>query len=297
MFLLEEPESFLHADVLVKQAIELSSIDWLNNIQLFVTTHSPLFLAKSRQNMNFINWTLLENSNVSISKKLNEWTENDIKQIGIFLGDPNFEVYFYSSAKEKMFFLEDKKELTRKLFVDNGINVVKGLNGTPEVRKYIEVLVDNSSLLSSESFFLADKDNGFDKDLKHLIHGKKVTKYNYFDLYSLSKNVKLLLTKENKTVEDFFDEWVQYVNDCYEKLYKDDHIELSKIEDYLTPVYVELRRKTDLDKDGVISRIKNNDEVKRYFWGLVEKNNYQYKKEIIEELNRILSPSTTLEKK
>ena len=70
IWLIEEPESFLHADLIAKLTLELNSEKWLGNIQMMISTHSPILLAGSRIAEEKITWTILENYSIKNNKKV-----------------------------------------------------------------------------------------------------------------------------------------------------------------------------------------------------------------------------------
>ena len=97
LWLLEEPESFLHVDLLANLAKQLNSEKWLNNIQMLVSTHSPVLLAGSRVAKDRINWSVLLDRGKLYNKLTTEYTDEEIKEIGKIMGDPNFFAYFLAA--------------------------------------------------------------------------------------------------------------------------------------------------------------------------------------------------------
>ena len=134
IWLLEEPESFLHADLVFKLGKQLNSRHWLDNIQMIVSTHSPIILASSRLAEGRIQWILLHQHAVEKNKKIEYWSTDEIVDIGSRMGDSNFDVYFNASLTyEDLIFLEDKKDITKEAFTNCGIKITKSLGGVGEV--------------------------------------------------------------------------------------------------------------------------------------------------------------------
>lgn len=72
IWLVEEPETFLHADIALKIGLMLSSKEWLSNIQIIATTHSPLILAASSQNKENTTWTLMNTFSKVFTKEVSK---------------------------------------------------------------------------------------------------------------------------------------------------------------------------------------------------------------------------------
>jgi len=94
IWLLEEPESFLHAELIIKLSKDLTSDDWLENLQLLVTTHSGLLLASSMNGRKKIIWNLLDNYQIKESFDPIALDYALVDRIGSIMGDSNFDVFF-----------------------------------------------------------------------------------------------------------------------------------------------------------------------------------------------------------
>lgn len=68
IWLIEEPESFLHADLISKIADQFNSEDWLSNIQFVISTHSSILLAKSHVREGAVMWHSMRDGIVKKSK-------------------------------------------------------------------------------------------------------------------------------------------------------------------------------------------------------------------------------------
>jgi len=141
VWLLEEPESFLHADMIIKLSKDLTSNEWLENIQLLLTTHSGLMLANSLNIKNNILWNVLTKHQLKSSYNPSTINDQKINEIGKIMGDPDFEVYF--NVNKTPIFIEDTSSvLINKLEQEN--IYVKGLDGIDEIKKYLTVLESNN---------------------------------------------------------------------------------------------------------------------------------------------------------
>ncbi|MGB7792381.1 MAG: AAA family ATPase, partial [Terrimicrobiaceae bacterium] len=139
IWLLEEPESFLHTDIAVKLGDLLASDEWLKSIQMVVSTHSPVILACSRRNAERARWVTLDAHAVAQQKRVDAITDGDIEKVGIMMGDTNFDAYFSASQRGPLFFIEDIRPLTKAKIEEAGIPVTKALEGTSAVKKYVDV--------------------------------------------------------------------------------------------------------------------------------------------------------------
>lgn len=173
IWLLEEPETFLHAEICIKLGSLLASDEWLNNIQMFITTHSPLILATSRRNEKNVKWITVESHIVKDQTKVDTVTASQISKIGQMMGDAYFEEYFTAAQPGPLVFLEDSRLLTKKKVEEINISITKGLNGTPEVKRYVELFLTVKDVISKCAIFILDNDEGLDS-LESFIKGKRV---------------------------------------------------------------------------------------------------------------------------
>lgn len=169
VWLLEEPESFLHTDIAVKLGNLLASDEWLESIQMVVSTHSPVILASSRKNADRARWITMDAHAVLEQRRVDAITDGDIDTIGKMMGDPNFDAYFTASQRGPLMFIEDSRPLTKTKLEEVGISVTKALEGTSVVKKYIEVFRTVFGIVPHKAFFLLDNDKGvkeFGNDLR-----------------------------------------------------------------------------------------------------------------------------------
>ncbi len=114
IWLLEEPESFLHADLIAKFAAQMNSELWLRNIQMLVSTHSPIILAASRLGEKSIIWNLINEYRLKEGKGVDEWSPEQIEDIGKIMGDANFHVYFNAAKRGPLYLLKTLENLRRQ---------------------------------------------------------------------------------------------------------------------------------------------------------------------------------------
>lgn len=291
VWLLEEPESFLHADLALKFAKELNSDPWLQNIQMIISTHSPLILATSRLGKEKIRWNLLQNQRLDKSKLVDEWSEKEIQNIGKIMGDVNFYSYFLASTKEPLVFIEDTKEITATRYQEAGVAITRRLRGITEVSRYIEVYSD-IEILDQPAYFIVDADRGRD-EISRFIENKKVIKEVYgFKKYKIATNIFVITLPEGESCENLFDEFENHLKECVNKLW-DTKTWKSKntVEERFATVFVQKVRGKKTQPNNLTDAallIKNTQDVKDSFWALVEKKNYQMADLKIKSLRKLI---------
>jgi len=275
VWLLEEPESFLHADLAVKLGALLNSAEWLGNIQMIISTHSPQILATSKSNEGIIEWALLSEHGIKKEKLVRDWSFAEVKEIGNTMGDTNFDAYFYASGLGQRLFLEDARPLTKTRLTEAGFTVERALQGIAEVRKYVDVFKTVQGLVRSKCFFLIDNDKGVNR-LRDLISGSAVAREEDLSLYKVSQNVFVLLLPANGAAEDLFDEFPAFLDHCVGKLFAADLKPADTVPGYLSRAHAYVRgRAVPSSHNEARNMIKNLQDVKDGFWAQVETDNYQ----------------------
>ncbi|MDD3285047.1 MAG: AAA family ATPase [Patescibacteria group bacterium] len=291
IWLLEEPESFLHADLIAKFASQLNSESWMSNIQVVVSTHSPILLSVSRMGKNLVSWSLLDNYEPQISKNVIDWSHEEIFNVGKKMGDPNFSVYFSVSQNGPIVFLEDKKDITIDRFKKAGISITSGLGGVSEVVRHISVLISSPRLSSSKIYYIVDGDRGFN-NFVNFIDGdpvKSIGGLNKFQLKDLN-DVYLLSLPKNRAIEEMFDEYEPYLLSLINQIW-DPHTWnfRQKIPSVLSTICASSKKKNINSLGSAQNAIKNSDDVKYMFWKKVEKENLSFSKVFISNLVAILN--------
>lgn len=298
IWLLEEPESFLHADLIIKFSSELNSENWLNNIQMLISTHSPIVLAISRMGEKKITWNLIQDTILSIGKNVEKWDEKEIVEIGKIMGDSNFYIYFSVSKKEKIVFIEDKKEIIKNKFEENGIKIEQGLNGTPQVAQYINVFLNSPEMVKKNIYFILDNDNGI-QQLKRFIEDieNPIKDIDGFRLYKVkgSTNVFMILLLEDFNVESMFDEYENHLAECIDNLWDTNNNWNIKetIPRELTRVCAGIRSKNISSIEEGKRIIRNEQDVKELFWKMVDENGWKLNANYVEKIKKLINYGTT----
>lgn len=289
VWLIEEPESFLHADIIFKLGALLCSKEWLGNIQMLISTHSPLLLATSRNNSEDITWHELTGHKINLSKPVQEWNDAEIKEMGIVMGDPNFDIYFKTFSMSKLIFIEDSRELTERKFKESGIDVTTRLPGIAEMRRYFNVLRAIDISMGRNIYFLVDNDDGV-KEFTSVI--KVVAPIEIspqgFKKFSFENNVYVILFPEKMAVEELFEEHDDVLESCANKLFNETYTAANSYGDIpanLTRAHAHVRNKSVNGIDQAKDLIRNTQDVKDIFWGKVEDQDYKisepYKKDLL----------------
>jgi predicted ATP-dependent endonuclease of OLD family len=276
IWLLEEPESFLHTDIAVKLGNLLASDEWLESIQMIVSTHSPVILASSRKNAGRARWIVLDAHAVVQQKRVDTITDGDIEKVGAMMGDPNFDAYFTASQCGPLFFIEDIRPLTKTKIEEAGIPVTKALEGTSAVKKYVDVFRAVSGIVPKKAFFLLDNDKGLREFGSYLTMHALKAQEGRFSLYSIGNGVFMLILPKDFAVEDLFAEFEDEVEECVKAIYQDDFRLRDAVPTNLTRAASVARRKDkpqDIDQAKLV--IRNEQDVKDRFWLKLEANNYK----------------------
>jgi len=292
IWLIEEPESFLHASLIYTFSKELNSEQWLEKLQIVASTHSPIFLANTRSDKNKIFWQILGSNDIDSCFTTDTISFEKIKEIGKLMGDSNFETYFLTSKKS--IFLEDEKEITKKIFEDCGISITKGLNGIDEVVRYINVLID-SDLPVGECYFIVDGDRGLKKIEDILKKSIFKLEENKIKKYLIKENMFLIVLPSN--VESLFTEFEPFLEDNINKLFTEggklivtDNV---NIPSYITGCHSELKKNVSESEKLTLGekkdRIKNMKEIKDRFWIQVANDKIKFKSEYTQTLKKFLN--------
>lgn len=279
IWLLEEPESFLHTDIAVKLGNLLASDEWLESIQMVVSTHSPVILASSRKNAERARWITMDSHAVSEQKRVDAITDGDIDKIGKMMGDPNFDAYFTASQRGPLMFIEDIRPLTKTKLEEAGISVTRALEGTSAVKKYVEVFRAVSGIVPKKAFFLLDNDKGVKEFGSYLTANTLKAKQGQFSLYALGNEVFLVLLPAAFAVEDLFEEFEDEVEECAKAIYQDDFRLRDIAPMNLTRAASAARARGNLaNLDEAKGVIRNQQDVKDRFWAKLAANNYKLNK-------------------
>jgi hypothetical protein len=292
IWLIEEPESFLHADIIFKLGYLLCSDLWLNNIQMLISTHSPLLLATSKQNGTRIKWFSIYNYLIINSKMVSDWDDEEIREVGILMGDSNFEIYFKSSAFKKIVVIEDTREVTKDKLIDAGIEVSFRLNGVTELKRYFDVLRSIDISMGRNIYFLIDNDDGYKEFRSTIENGEEVSQTrNGFIKYKFQNNVFLIVFPNGYAIEELFNEYDLFLESCANQLYSADykHAATDKsIPPNLTRAHAFIRNKSVNNLGEAKNLIRNHQDVKDTFWNKVERENLSIDRSLARELDSLI---------
>ncbi len=300
VWLLEEPESFLHANINVKLSNLLNSDEWLESIQMIISTHSPIVLAASRQNASRTQWVLFRDHSVMFQKPASKVTDEDIQQIADLMGDANFDAYFIAAQNRNLVFIEDTRELTKKKYEEAGIPVTSALRGTSAVKKHLAVFSALPQIIRKKAYFIIDNDKGAKEFGKYCTEENRIREENGFSVCRVTVNVFILLLPENTAVENLFDEFDDFLDECIKDIYDDTLNFKDSVPTNLSRAVSALRRKTHPTTiDEAKELIKNEQDVKDIFWVKVEESGYvlaQSSQQTIKSLLGIIDePNNALE--
>ncbi|QQO10347.1 ATP-dependent nuclease [Breznakiella homolactica] len=286
IFLLEEPESFLHPDLIMKQIKTFMSNEWLNNIQLVITTHNPIMLAYSHVQEERVNWIFMDKGVVKKNNLIEDWNDDDIKEISKVMGDTNFEVYFYSSSKNRNVFIEDKSPIIRKILETNDINISRQLGGISIVKKYLDILKDNKGLLHVPTYFLVDGDKGIDEVRSYL--EEIDSQNNTATRYKVEDNLFVIVLSNQCAFENLCDAWPRLIKQVYNEIYDKSGQILSKVPKQYADIVSLIEKRKLANKDEILYLIKSDYSLKKSFWDDVEKGIYKISKTKMADLKHLL---------
>ncbi|MEZ4651553.1 MAG: hypothetical protein R3E97_22695 [Candidatus Eisenbacteria bacterium] len=265
VWLLEEPESFLHADIAVQLARLLSSTEWLDSIQMLISTHSPIMLAGSRQAEERSRWAIMQDHVVKWQKPVTDVVGADIEEVGRLMGDANFGVYFDASSRSPRVFLEDSRGETRVCFESAGIKVTEALGGISRVKQYLDVIVALGEPLAGETYFVVDSDDGL-KSLDRFLAGKKDPDKSSWGRVEVAPKVYVVRLPSGDAVEDLFSEWPTIVDEAINDIYDSAFKLRGSTPTHLSRLVSALRAKDPQDRDAATDIARKHQDVKDLFW-------------------------------
>ncbi|MCF3110988.1 AAA family ATPase [Niabella sp. CC-SYL272] len=293
IWLVEEPESFLHADIIFKLGYLLCSDLWLDSIQMLVSTHSPLLLATSKQNAERIMWFTIDSHSPIESKLVSNWTNDEVKEIGLLMGDPNFDIYFRTSEAQRLLIIEDSKEITEQKLIESGIDITQRLSGVTELKRYFDVLRAVDVSMGRSIFFLVDNDDGGKEFRSSLEVGEEVKKTaSGFIKYKFENNVYLILFPEGYAMEELFKEHDSIVESCANQVFNATHTRAMSdgaVPAKLSRTHAHIRSKTARGLDDAKKMIRNTQDVKDIFWNQVEERGLQIDQTLAKEIKSLIN--------
>lgn len=277
IWLLEEPESFLHGDITVKLGNLLASSEWLGSIQMIVSTHSPIVLACSRQSPDITSWAILDDHKLDKQLIVKAVMDKDIEKVAKLMGDSNFEAYFAASQVGTLLFIEDKRPLTKQKFEEAGVMVAKAFDGTSEAKKYVDVFRTVEGFAARKAVILLDNDKGTKEFGPLMTNNTKVKELDGFTLYRVGRAAFILLMPKSFAAEDLFEEFDGVLEECIGKIFDSNYDLRPKVILALTRAAGTARRVVGEvnNMDDAKRHLRNEQDVKDIFWAKVKSANYQ----------------------
>lgn len=274
IWLMEEPEAFLHADIAYKLGTLLVSDGWLSNIQFLATTHSPLILATSSAGGDRVRWSLVDKAGLVFSKKVPELGLEDIENISKRLGDPNFEVYFRISDNSPNIIIEDSRPETRDVLISAGINVTQQLTGSGALKKYADVLSGSDFALRMPVFFILDNDKGSTEFKGILTDDSLEATAGDYAIYKIGRRAYVILLPESYAIEDMFAEYDSYLDEVAHELFATGADGMLRpttdpVPAGLTRAHAKIRNKSAVTLTQAKRLISKEQDVKDLFWSKV----------------------------
>lgn len=293
LWLIEEPESFLHADLLTNLTKQLNSDRWLNNIQMLVSTHSPMLLAGTGIIKDKVNWIVLDKHRKLHDKLSKDYTEKEFEELGNLMGDSNFYAYFTVAQNKKLIFLEDERQDVKDALVSADIQISDGPSGISWIKKYLDVLKASPEIMQSEAYFIVDNDKGKQQIESHINAMNKVAEENGFVKLQYGKNnIFLILLPMDKSIEFLFDEYEDHVSECIDKIWYSNPFKLKDIiPTNLSRVADQARKQCSFikNKTEAFDLIKNIQDVKDLFWMKVKSNKYKISYNNSQDMKKLIN--------
>lgn len=291
VWLIEEPESFLHADLVSQLANEFNSQEWLDNIQLMISTHSAILLAKSRNVGNESHWHRM--GSPRLSKASTMWSSDELRDMGRMLGDANFLGYFLSSSSDRPVILEDSRQETADAFKRSGLNVLTGLKGISDINRTISSLLPLEETLTTKTYFIVDNDRGLTQIKSVLSGGDEVAIQDGFKLVRIGKTdaLNVIVLPTNQASEDLFKEFAIFLDECVKAVYDPSQSVIKQgYPNYLAGVVAGLYKTKPelLDRAMIEEMIKTNTDVKSVFWKDTKENRYNIRPEVVDTINNLI---------
>lgn len=290
IWLLEEPESFLHGDITIKLGNLLASAEWLGSIQMLTSTHSPIVLACSRQNPDIINWAILDDHRLEKQILVKDVADKDIENVAKLMGDSNFEAYFAASQHGPLLFIEDKRPLTKEKFEEAGLSVTKAFDGTSEAKKYLDVFRTIDGFAAKVTIILLDNDKGTKEFGPLLTAAQKTAEKDGFSLYKVGGDAFVMLMPKMFAAEDLFAEFDGILEDCISKIFNNDYDLRPSVPTTLARAAGTARRIVGEvnDMNDAKRHLRNEQDVKDIFWKKVKSSNYQINKTYVEAIKALI---------
>ncbi|WKC38070.1 AAA family ATPase [Ectopseudomonas chengduensis] len=290
IWLVEEPETFLHADIALKLGQMLTSPEWLSNIQILATTHSPLMLAASNQNSRNCGWTLIKNFTCAFEKTVEDITNNEISEISSEIGDTNLDIYLDTNSNIEQTIIEDSRDETQRAYERSGITITRRLNGSAEIKKLLDVIVKLKFPPRKRMTIILDQDSGIKEIKKYLSQETIVKTKSDFTLHKIEENVYILLLPFNEAAEDLFEQYDDFLGEIADKLFDDDyqHATSESVPANLTRAHAAIRNRQAGSRQEAKKLLAKEQDAKDIFWKTVKIEKYTISSEKAETIKELL---------
>jgi len=266
VWLIEEPESFLHADIAFQISRLLSSDEWLDSIQMVISTHSPIILAGSTRNPQQTSWVLCDVGNVSAIYKVDAVQEPQINEVGAMMGDGSFGIYFQAGQSDCQVYLEDSRPATVEKIREVGVPNPIPLEGAGDVNRHLLVLSPLGGA-AGQFYFVVDNDNGARELKKWIDEGEEVAVENGWRKLDCGGDCYLILLPHGSAMEHLFDKWPEVLQTALEDLYDLSKKRLKDVSPMdLTRAAGVLRNSAPADPDLAKTILARQQDVKDRFW-------------------------------
>jgi hypothetical protein len=277
MWLLEEPESFLHGDIAFQLGSLLSSPEWLGEIQMVISTHSPIILAASRKSADATVWAVFREHALSYAKNVSSVTTDEVLDIGRLMGDSNFAFYFDASGTEPTIVIEDSRALTVKLLQEAGVPVSRSTGGVHGVERFIDAISPYEACIGAPLSFLVDGDKAF-KSLRVKLEKLGAIATSGLDgwrHFKIGSHIRVAVLPDSFAIEDLFSEWEGEVGKIAASLVGEDLNLLPDVPTDLTRLVAELRSKKLNNRSELFAFIRAHQDAKDRFWRAVQTNEFK----------------------
>lgn len=301
IWLLEEPESFLHADLCVKLWMQLNSSEWFHRVQVVASTHSPLILASSNggTQVSEVIWNKMGNMTIELSKPVQYWSFDEIDELGTMMGDVNFSSYFNltsASVWKVNVYVEDKIDSSVNTWIrsinDTNICIKSAEDGASWINKLMKVLKVFPEFRVWTYCFVVDND----KWKQHIKPFPSVllSENGWIKKYEICENVSLILLKEGQALEDLFDEFDDFVvSEVLPQIYWLEAKEQMTLPENIPAKFSQIcsrLKKPNMDLSDIKSELKKADEVKTEFWKTVESRTLVFSESNVSTLKGLILP-------
>ncbi|HLZ14697.1 MAG TPA: ATP-binding protein [Candidatus Saccharimonadales bacterium] len=291
IWLLEEPESFMHPDLISQFGTEINSSAWTDNIPLVVSTHSSILLSRSRMLGKDSFWHSLSQERGSVSKSSDQWTNAEIDDIGKLMGDSNFKFYFEAAKSNTTIYSEDERRETLDGLIRSGINVTKSVKGITKFKQMVNTLLAlDKNILRSRMIVLVDNDDGF-REIENIIETREIASRSQFKLFQVKElqGAFVIVLPDNYAAEDLYTELASRLDVVANEVF-DANLKLKGSQSMdLSSLVTKFRHNNPRNREEALRIIRKHDEFKLRFWRTVDDKGWKVAPENVEAILKLIS--------